>query len=324
MEFDENKHKYNLFYALQEGELKHISEVANGLKCKCICPACEKKLVARNGGSKRIHHFAHYESAECKYGVQTSIHLAAKSILEKERRIKIPSVNYFIFTEVEIKKGSAFISNGEFHEISKERYIEFEDVILERKLHKFIPDVVLISKNKRLIIENAVTHFVGRKKLKNIIDSKTSAIEIDLSKIDNDFKIEDLSQLIIDNLENKSWLHNQKCYEEKNDKQLVTYKKIESRNKKKWDKWEKKEEWYKQYYREVIYRKLGEDYFVKQIDTCPLKKRFYDDKLYASVSQDCSTCEHSRKEREKGKYLICLYEYHNRESPILTTLRITS
>jgi competence CoiA-like predicted nuclease len=80
------EHTYNLFYGLLDNELKHISEVKNGLKCDCICPACEKKLVARNGGQKRKHHFAHYESAECKYGVQTSIHIAAKNILERVKK----------------------------------------------------------------------------------------------------------------------------------------------------------------------------------------------------------------------------------------------
>ena len=78
-------------------------------------------------------------------------------------RIRIPAVNYFIFTELsKNEERSGFISNGEFKEISKEKNIEFEEVILEKKLHRFIPDVVLITKHKRLIVEIAVTHFVMR------------------------------------------------------------------------------------------------------------------------------------------------------------------
>ncbi len=310
------EHTYNLFYGLLDNELKHISEVKNGLKCDCICPACEKKLVARNGGQKRIHHFAHYESAECKYGVQTSIHIAAKNILERVKKIRVPAVTVFVNTEIE-KTRFEFISHGQFEKVSAERYIEFQEVILEKKLHKYIPDVVLISKGKRLIVEIAVTHFVGRKKLDKIIKSKISAVEIDLSKIENDFKMEELEPLIIDNLENKTWLHNQYGLEQKERKRLELLAEIHKKNEKERLRIEKEEQkkrereiWYKKYYKEIVYRKVGEDYTVKQIENCPLKKRQYQGQFYASVNSDCSECEHSRWERQDGKYLVCLYEYH--------------
>jgi len=303
------EHTYNLFYGIQNGELKHISEVENGLKCNCFCPACEKKLVARNGGHKRIHHFAHYESAECKYGVQTSIHIAAKNILEKTKRIKVPSVSVFINTEIE-KKSYCFISHGNFQEISSDKYIHFEEVILEKKLHRYIPDVVIISNGKRLIIEIAVTHFVGRKKLQKIITSNVSAIEIDLSKIENDFKLDELESLIIDKLENKNWLHNQYGIQKRNILQLEKNIEIDKKNETEFLIREKRETWYKSHYREIVYRKVSDDYTVKQIENCPLRKREYQGQYYASVNSDCRHCMHSRNEREEGKYLICLHDYH--------------
>ena len=305
----ETGHKYNLFYGLLDGELSHISEVANGLKCKCFCPACNKKLVARNGGKKRIHHFAHYESAECKYGVQTSIHIAAKQILEKTGKIKVPSVSVFINTEIE-KTDYEFICHGEFHKISDELYISIDSVVLEKKLHKYIPDVVITSKNKRLIIEIAVTHFVGRQKLEKIKASKISAIEIDLSKIENDFNLADLEPLIIDNLENKAWLYNQFGLEQTSKKRAEIFKLINDKNLKEWRAREKREIWYKQYYMPVIQRLVSDDYVVQQIENCPLKKREYNGQFYASVKKDCYECEHSRWLRDDDKYLICLYDYH--------------
>jgi len=327
-------HKYNLFYGLQGDKLRHISEVPNGLKCKCSCPACEKKLIARNGGRKRIHHFAHYENSECRYGVQTSIHLAAKQILEKSKHIRIPPVSVFINTELEegVKydfdkfddfdeldeiKYRKFISHGEYHNISSEQDIEIDNVILEKKLHKYIPDVIIISRGKKLIIEIAVTHFVGRQKLEKIITSKISAIEIDLSKLDNDFNLKDLEELIVDNLENKKWLYNQFAIEKKPDKQIKIRKKIEEKNRKKWQEYERKriekeryEHWCKQYYKPVFYRKISDDYTIPQIENCPLKKRKYQEQYYASVNSDCSKCEHGRGIRDEKKFLVCLYDYH--------------
>ena len=173
------KHTQNQFYGLKNGDLKHISDVKNGLKCDCICPACNEKLVAKNGGSKRINHFSHHTNKECKYGAQTSLHLAAKDILNKSKRI------------------------------SDTFSIPIEKVILEKKLHSYIPDVVIISKGKKLIVEIAVTHFVGREKLKLIKDSKISAIEINLSHLKNDFKIDQLEKHIVEELDYKSWLHNE-------------------------------------------------------------------------------------------------------------------
>lgn len=306
----ETDHKYNLFFGLQDGELRHISEVANGLRCKCFCPACNKKLVARNGGQRRIHHFAHYESAECKYGVQTSIHIAAKQILEKIGKIKVPSVSVFINTEIE-KTNYKFISHGEFYKISDELYIPIDSVVLEKKLHKFIPDVVITSRSKRLIIEIAVTHFVGRQKLEKIKTSKISAIEIDLSKIENDFNLTDLEPLLIDNIENKIWLHNQFREEKTLSKKADILKQTDVKNLKEWQEREKREIWYKKYYKPVINRQVSDDYVVQQIENCPLKKREYNGQFYASVKRDCIECNHSRWLRDNDQYLICLYEYIN-------------
>jgi hypothetical protein len=310
MDHLETDHKYNLFFGLQDGELRHISEVENGLKCKCFCPACEKKLVARNGGRKRIHHFAHYESAECKYGVQTSIHIAAKQILEKIGKIKVPSVFVYINTEIE-KSVYEFISHGDFHKISDELYIPIDSVVLEKKLHKYIPDVVITSKNKRLIIEIAVTHFVGRQKLEKIKASKISAIEIDLSNIDNDFNLADLELLIIENLENKIWLHNQFGQEQTLKKRAEILKQINAKNLKEWQDREKREIWYKQYYKPVIQRQVSDDYVVLQVENCPLEKREYNGQFYASVKRDCVECTHSRWLRNNDQFLICLYDYNN-------------
>jgi hypothetical protein len=312
MEQFKNEHKYNLFYGLKNGQLKHISEVENGLKCNCFCAACEKRLVARNKGLKRIHHFAHYESAECKYGVQTSIHLVAKEILEKKGQIKVPKVTIFLNEEIEVSEQRIFISKGHFENLSDDKYIKFDNVILEKKLHKFIPDVVAIVGNKKLIIEIAVTHFVGRQKLQKIIDSKISAIEIDLSKIQNDFNINELEPLIIDNIESKKWLHNQYSVEEKSKRQIELTNSIRKKNQNEERRKTKaeREEWYKKYYKKIINRQTKNGRTIAQIENCPLQKRQYQGQFYANINLDCNNCEHSRNTRENNTVLICLFEYH--------------
>lgn len=82
---------HKLLFGYKNDELVHISEVARGLECGCMCPSCGHPLIARKG-NKKIHHFAHYNRAECKNAVETAMHIAAKNILEKNMRLVIHSV----------------------------------------------------------------------------------------------------------------------------------------------------------------------------------------------------------------------------------------
>lgn len=55
-----------LTYGLQNEELKHVSNVENGLSCNCICPHCKQTLIAKNNQkNKKESHFSHYSAIEC-------------------------------------------------------------------------------------------------------------------------------------------------------------------------------------------------------------------------------------------------------------------
>lgn len=65
-------------YALKSGEWIHISQVESGLKANCVCPCCNKILLAKKG-NKVVHHFAHYEKVSCN--PETVLHFIAKHFL---------------------------------------------------------------------------------------------------------------------------------------------------------------------------------------------------------------------------------------------------
>lgn len=189
--------KFKLQYGLKEGKLVHISDVEKGLKSGCVCPGCNHPLIARKG-KKIMHHFAHYNGAECAEGLETALHLAAKSLLEKHRKIFLPKVdldlNYF----------------KENWTISAENYIKFDEVRLEYRIDSIIPDVIVYVKGRPLLIEITVTHNTEASKLDKIKKLGFSCLEIDLSKINHEITLQELESIVIDGTKYKKWLYNEK------------------------------------------------------------------------------------------------------------------
>jgi hypothetical protein len=68
----------NLTYALDsEGKLVNIKQVESGIKCNCICPACQESLVAKKGEIRK-YHFAHFSGKNCKHAIESMLHHLAK------------------------------------------------------------------------------------------------------------------------------------------------------------------------------------------------------------------------------------------------------
>jgi ssDNA-binding Zn-finger/Zn-ribbon topoisomerase 1 len=185
----------NLVYAIKDGELVHISKVEGGLKCDCICPSCNATLVARKG-TKVMHHFAHHNADMCKYGYETSLHMAAKEIIAKAKNMWIPAV-YLNF------------DSGRKPELIKDTMeIKIDDVTLEKGLDNIIPDIIVSAGGKMLIVEIYVTHAMDEEKLQKIRKMNVSTLEIDLSKRETQITEEELEHAIIESSLEKQWKYN--------------------------------------------------------------------------------------------------------------------
>lgn len=190
--------KNNLIYALKDGKLTHISEVESGLNCACICPSCGESLVAKKG-NRMIHHFAHKANSECIYGYQTSLHLLAKDILLEEKRILLPKVQINFY---------AHDGSHKEVEISNEKFLELDNVVLEKKQGEIIPDVIAYCGNKKLYIEIYVTHKIDDNKRNRIIKDDVSTIEIDLSEVDRYISKDMLKKILLEETAQKQWIYN--------------------------------------------------------------------------------------------------------------------
>lgn len=148
------------------GSLRRVSDVERGRRCGCICPACERPLVAKKG-RQLAEHFAHEGGNACSGAHETNAHAWAKEILRQKKKLWLPA-------------GHAVAGEWQ-RETFSARYFEFEDARLEKRAGDIVPDVVLTVKGRELIVEILVTHACDEEKISKIREAGVSALEIDLS-----------------------------------------------------------------------------------------------------------------------------------------------
>jgi hypothetical protein len=219
-----------LKYAIEEctNQIVNIDTVSNGLQCNCVCPHCKQKLVAKNGGLKRDHHFAHYSGIECKGARMTALHLLAQQIIEKRKTVMLPDYQ------------------GEYFQ-KRTDIIHFDDVKLEEFVEGLRPDCLGIKtgndgKEHRLWIEILVTHEVDDAKEKAIRNLHMSCVEIDLSNLLRaDYSKEEITQRLLREKRDRRWV-NCPIYDEQESLKKQKHEAEEAEKKRKEEEKRQKEE----------------------------------------------------------------------------------
>ena len=199
-----------------------------------------------------MHHFAHEPHTHCEYGYESSLHLAAKDILSRSKKMVIPPV----YVE--------FPQSGKPKELLyPERKIDIDYVKLENRYDGIIPDIVVYFGDEHFFIEIYVTHPIDDEKLKKLKEKNISTIEIDLSKIKRDISVEELSDILLKASDRKSW----KC-------NAVS------------DKWYQR---FVDFSDELPLTRLGAGTYV---DRCPLGVPGLNRTYYANVRDECMRCKY--------------------------------
>lgn len=191
-------------FGLKNGIMVDVEEVDSGVACGCVCPVCLTSLEARKG-SIRTHYFAHSKSVipvNCVSAFESSIHLMAKQILCEEKWLKLPK-----FSIYESAKDLNEKAHTEIEKVFPETQIRFEDVVSEQPLGNVIPDLIGSLNGKRMAIEIGVTHFCDERKRKKLEVLDISCIEINLRGIDHRIDKAKLRALILNEVENKTWVN---------------------------------------------------------------------------------------------------------------------
>jgi hypothetical protein len=190
-------------YGLKNGRLTHVEEVDRGIACGCVCVACKSPLVARKG-KVRKHHFAHHVSTACDGGPETALHLLAKELFQEMETVKLPP---YLFSKTGTLSKSGDLYTYRPDKVpAKGGVVTIDSVSVEVRDDGFVPDIVLSSRGRQLIVEIAVTSAVDRRKLRRLRKRGLPAIEIQLDRHDALLSREELKERLIGDTTSKVWL----------------------------------------------------------------------------------------------------------------------
>lgn len=249
--------------ASQRGTVRHIDEVPAGLACQCTCVSCGETLVAKKGPLV-THHFAHVSGANCTGACETALHMAAKQALQRRLITSLPPV----LVEYKTQRPALVVSEGQT--------IRFISVQLEAPQAELIVDALGICYNDRIAIEVRVTHPVDSRKIDRLKDLNLSALEIDLSTAPRDLTIQEIESLVVDERNNKHWLHHHSAEEARS--QAIAASKLLP----------------------IILRRSS-----RHVDWCPLEHWHYKGKPYANVEFHCEVCPHALEISPEKGHVIC-------------------
>ncbi len=224
----ELNHSGMICFALKEesGQVVHISEMVEkeeyrGKACECICLCCGRPLVAKFGRGKKAAHFAHLAeegrtTCSADAANESGLHKMAKEIVCKSEYIWLPPVT--ISAQNDPDRNVEDDKQQEPLLLRKEYKLPYQNAKTEVPFDGFKPDVCISVRQKNLLIEIAVTHYVDAEKYSKIKMAQMPTVEINIADFIKDYKAEEtesindfekkLRNALIDNTENKKWIYN--------------------------------------------------------------------------------------------------------------------
>lgn len=168
----------------ENGEIVHIKDVPNGIRCNCICPHCKEKLLARHGNIRQngFAHRSNERKANLEICYQVILYKLAEQIIQKNKQIYAPS----------------------YYGIYKEGPIKFIDVKIDSRYEREDkqPDVIATTKdNQEYLIEFIFKEKVSHNKSYNNL----SCMEIDLANQ----TLESLEEFLLSSSKDRIWKNNE-------------------------------------------------------------------------------------------------------------------
>ncbi len=146
---------------------------------------------------------------------ETLLHIKAKEILEREKRICLPS----LVVEVETVLPSGHVLTKS--KILSGHIAQLESVTLEKCIGRIRPDVVANAiptgewLDEQILIEITVTNTITEERIERIRRENIPALEIDISRMGGVVTEAEFTQLIIEEVAGKRWLSHPRIEQER-------------------------------------------------------------------------------------------------------------
>lgn len=147
---------------------------------------------------------------------ETLLHLKAKEILERAKRIALPEL--YVDAECLRHIGSTALTK---HFTLPGKVVDLEAVELERSMGRIRPDVMATSiatpdwPASRILIEITVTNAITDERLARIEAQNLPTLEIDISRMGGRVTEIEFERLVVEEVAGKRWLHHPRLVEEK-------------------------------------------------------------------------------------------------------------
>ncbi|PSR14043.1 MAG: hypothetical protein DA408_09770 [Bacteroidetes bacterium] len=196
-----NKEAHNNTYTFNlKEEEKHISEVERGRK-GYYCMGCNEEVEAVKGKIKR-HYFRHVPTdvnteRKCTYSDETYRHKLAKEILQRIKKIKVPTLYKYPPSGIDAKpikirdawtiEANTVKNERQFYEDINGEIGYGKNIDFEKEKGKFLliqPDVAFFDKddNPILLIEVVATHKIDSTKLSKIKRLGIDTVQVTIPK----------------------------------------------------------------------------------------------------------------------------------------------
>ncbi|OYY60465.1 MAG: hypothetical protein B7Y50_07285 [Hydrogenophilales bacterium 28-61-11] len=176
-------------FGLKDEVLYESRQVPNGKACGCICPACQRSLIARQ--NHQTPHFAHAPGEDCAKALETAVHLAAKQIIAERLELRLPVLAY-----INPYARPLYGVPSQPQTVYVEHTVKLDTVAVEYGLGDMRPDIIVtVNGSNTYLVEIAVTHFVDDAKQAKINQRQLHAIEIDISRLKGQVTFAGLAEL---------------------------------------------------------------------------------------------------------------------------------
>ncbi|WP_396329347.1 hypothetical protein [Burkholderia anthina] len=198
----------------------------NGKACDCTCVVCGQPLSAGQGTTNRWY-FSHVNKADCPASSESTLHLAAKAVLQRNRKLGLPRYDIGHGYGVMVAPHHHIKSNIR-HTIAERPAFEFAQILTEQpyvaevavlddrgtwtphQAYRIVADAVGVTESGRMcLVELVNTHPLDGKKEQIVHALGIPTVEIHLDHLVEHEESPDLLDLVqghLEGLERRYWV----------------------------------------------------------------------------------------------------------------------